>query len=91
MPIEPAALRAALPPKAACAASEKQCGKRLPQQTYAILPKTREVDTVLRSSADLRERVFVWTAGRIHAGECVHIPEDVDERDEYGLPMRMLA
>lgn len=43
--------------KAACDASEKQCSKRLPRQTYAILPKIREVDTVLRSSANLRERV----------------------------------
>ena len=57
----PVPVRAALEVEsyeAACDASEKQCGKRLPQQTYAILPKIREVDTLMRSSADLRERVF---------------------------------
>jgi len=43
---------------AACEASEKQCGRRLPQQSYAILPKIREVDTALRASAALQERVF---------------------------------
>ena len=155
----PVPVRAALNAKsyeAACDASENKCGRRLPQQTYAILPKIREVDTLLRSSSDLPERVFevhpevsfcfwngkqpmhhpkqsgfgflerleltrgefgdaadrirrqvtraavadddildalavLWTARRILADEAVRIPEGVEERDEYGLPMRMLA
>jgi len=58
----PVPMRAALNPKftykAACDANEKQCGKRLSQQSYAILPKIREVDELLRASADLSERVY---------------------------------
>jgi predicted RNase H-like nuclease len=55
-------MRAALNPKftykAACDANEKQCGKRLPQQSYAILPKIREVDKLLQKDANLRKRVY---------------------------------
>jgi len=55
-------MRAALDPsftyKAACDANEKQCGKRLSQQSYAILPKIHEVDELLQSSANLRKRVY---------------------------------
>lgn len=42
----------------ACDVSEAACGRRLSRQTYAILPKIREVDEALRASANLRERVF---------------------------------
>jgi len=34
--------------KTACAASAAACGKRLSKQTYAILPRIRDVDTALR-------------------------------------------
>ncbi len=44
--------------EAACLASERACGKRLSKQTYAILPKIREIDTVLRRSQTLLDRVF---------------------------------
>jgi predicted RNase H-like nuclease len=47
----PAPVRAALSAdsyKAACDASAKACGKRLSKQTYAILPKIRDVDSALR-------------------------------------------
>ena len=57
----PVPMRAALDSttyKAACDANEKQCGKRLPQQSYAILPKIREVDELLQNDADLRKRVY---------------------------------
>ena len=58
----PVPMRAALNPKftykAACDANEKQCGKRLPQQSYAILPKIREVDKLLQKDANLRKRVY---------------------------------
>jgi len=58
----PVPMRAALNPKftykAACDANEKQCGKRLPQQSYAILPKIREVDRLLQKDANLRKRVY---------------------------------
>ena len=59
--VSPAPVRAALDSttyKAACDANEKQCGRRLSQQSYAILPKIREVDELLRASADLSERVY---------------------------------
>ncbi len=57
----PVPMRAALDSttyKAACDANEKQWGKRLSQQSYAILPKIREVDELLRNSAGLLERVY---------------------------------
>ena len=58
----PVPMRAALDPeftyKDACDANEKQCGKRLPQQSYAILPKVREVDKLLQKDANLRKRVY---------------------------------
>ena len=57
----PVPMRAALDSttyKAACDANEKQCGKRLPQQSYAILPKIREVDKLLQKDANLRNRVY---------------------------------
>lgn len=59
----PAPPRATLPfamedYKAACEASAADCGKRLSQQSYAILPKIKTVDTVLRENPELVERVF---------------------------------
>ena len=58
----PVPMRAALDPsftyKAACDANEKQCGKRLPQQSYAILPKIREVDAWLRSHSKPGKQVY---------------------------------
>ena len=154
----PTPVRAALEAdsyEAACDASVSQCGKRLSKQTYAILPRIRDVDTILWQSPallgnvweahpevcfyfwnqrkpmrhpkrsgfgflerlSLVEQVFgnvveeirdtmprkavadddildalatLWTARRIHAGMAVRLP-DVDERDEHGLPMQMLA
>ena len=56
----PVPMRAALDSttyEAACDANEKQWGKRLSQQSYAILPKIREVDDWLQSHAELREQV----------------------------------
>ena len=57
----PAPVRAALGAdsyEAACVASERACGKKLSKQTYAILPKIREVDTILRQSPTLRDTVL---------------------------------
>jgi predicted RNase H-like nuclease len=42
----------------ACEASHVACGKRLSRQSYAILPKIRDVDTALRQRPQLAERVF---------------------------------
>jgi len=56
----PAPVRAALAAESyqtACDASERRCGKRLSKQTYAILPKIRDVDAVLRHSPALKETV----------------------------------
>lgn len=41
----------------ACAIRERVEGKRMSQQAYAIIPKIREVDTLLRSSPDARPRI----------------------------------
>lgn len=41
----------------ACARSFAVCGKKLSQQAYAILPKIREVDGVLRSNEQFATRV----------------------------------
>jgi predicted RNase H-like nuclease len=139
----------------ACAASHAVCGKRLSRQSYAILPKIKDVDTVLRQQPQLAEHVFevhpevcfyfwagrqpmrhpkrtgfgfaerldlvrtvfgdaaeairaevspdqagdddildalaaLWSARRIHSGVAIRLPE-LEERDELGLPMQMLA
>lgn len=141
---------------AACAASLAECGKSLSQQAYAIVPKIKAVDAVLRETPKLQARVFevhpelcfyhwadrnpmrhpkwtgfgfaerlelvraafgrtaeeiresipqkevndddildalaaLWTAQRIYSGTAVTIPDGVEQVDEYGLPMRMVA
>ena len=43
---------------AACASSQDKQGKSLSQQSFALVPKIREVDEALRGSELLRERVF---------------------------------
>lgn len=57
----------------ACTESYNTCGKKLSQQTYAILPRIRDVDIVLRESPELVKSVrevhpeacFVyWNDGR---------------------------
>ncbi|HKI02380.1 MAG TPA: DUF429 domain-containing protein [Thermoanaerobaculia bacterium] len=71
----PAPARSALTAEsyeAACEASEADCGKRLSKQSYAILPKIRDVDEVLRRHPHLSEQVlevhpevcFYFWAGR---------------------------
>lgn len=42
----------------ACTASQKAGGKRLSKQTYAILPRIRELDWLLRQKPDLVNTVF---------------------------------
>lgn len=42
----------------ACEASHTACGKRLSRQSHAILPKIKDVDTVLRQQPQLAEHVF---------------------------------
>ena len=42
----------------ACTASEKACGKKLSKQTYALLPRIRELDCLLRQKTDLVNTVF---------------------------------
>jgi predicted RNase H-like nuclease len=42
----------------ACTASEKACGKKLSKQTYALLPRIRELDRLLRQKTDLVNTVF---------------------------------
>jgi len=59
----PAPHRATLPfasndYRAACEASAEECGKRLSQQSFAILPKIKAVDMVLHENPELVERVF---------------------------------
>jgi predicted RNase H-like nuclease len=44
--------------ESACDAAAAECGKRLSKQSFAILPKIKAVDTVLRESPELVERVF---------------------------------
>ena len=43
--------------EAACAESEKGCGKKLSQQTFRLLPKIRAVDDALRESPALLKSV----------------------------------
>lgn len=140
--------------EAACAASAAACGKRLSKQTYAILPRIRDVDTVMRkyqschdvyevhpevcfyfwndrqpmryskltgfgfverhklaaeafgrAAEETRDAVpqtaasdddildalaALWTARRIHSGIATRLP-NLEQRDECGLPMQMLA
>ncbi len=42
----------------ACAASEEACGKKLSQQTYALLPRIRDLDFLLRQKPDRVNTVF---------------------------------
>ena len=42
----------------ACAASETACGKKLSKQTYALLPRIRDLDCLLRQKPDLVNTVF---------------------------------
>ena len=51
----------------ACALSTAACGKSLSKQTYAILPKIREVDSALRLSPELQQRVR-----EVHPEVCFH-------------------
>ncbi len=72
----PAPVRAALAGQTwveACALSERVAGKRLSKQTFAILPRIREVDGLLRSNRKLRRRVrevhpelcfYIWNGRR---------------------------
>ena len=141
---------------AACAASLTACGKSMSQQAFAIVPKIKAVDAVLRETPELQARVFevhpelcfcywanqtpmrhpkhtgfgfaerleltrtvfgsaaeeirfkfertevhdddildalaaLWTAQRIHSGTAVTIPNGIEQVDEYGLLMRMVA
>lgn len=60
----PTPMRAALEAdsyESACAANKRSCGKRLSKQTYAILPKIREVDASVRGSPAL-----VGTVWEVH-------------------------
>lgn len=41
-----------------CLANQALCGKKLSKQTFAILPKIREVDEALRESIELRPAVW---------------------------------
>jgi predicted RNase H-like nuclease len=57
----PAPVRAALDAasyEAACVASEQACKKKLSKQTFAILPKIRAVDRLLRETSELRSSVY---------------------------------
>jgi predicted RNase H-like nuclease len=42
----------------ACTASEKACGKRLSKQTYALFPRIRELDCLLRQKPDMVNTVY---------------------------------
>lgn len=50
---------------AACEASLRACGKKLSQQAFAILPKIREVDNILRS-----RRTAVSIVREVHPEVC---------------------
>jgi predicted RNase H-like nuclease len=41
----------------ACAASARACGKRLSKQTYELLPRIRDIDTLLLEEPNLAQRV----------------------------------
>ena len=60
----------------ACSASFQACGKRLSKQTYGILPRIREVDTLLRQKPNLVANVF-----EVHPEVCFYFWND-------GKPMR---
>ena len=58
---------------AACDASFEACGKRLSKQAFAILPRIRAVDAMLRETAEVRNSVYevhpevcfyFWNGGR---------------------------
>jgi len=58
---------------AACEASFEACGKRLSKQAFAILPRIRAVDAILRETAEVRNSVYevhpevcfyFWNGGR---------------------------
>lgn len=42
----------------ACAASENACGKKLSKQTYALLPRIRDLDCLLRQKPELLKTVY---------------------------------
>ena len=58
---------------AACLASYESCGKRLSKQAFALVPRIREVDEILRTRSSLRDSVYevhpevsfyYWNGGR---------------------------
>jgi len=66
----PAPVRATLAAdsyQTASAASKVDCGRRLSKQTYAILPKIRDVDEALRQRPELR--ALVW---EVHPELCFY-------------------
>jgi predicted RNase H-like nuclease len=72
----PAPVRAALGAasyEAACVESHKACGKKISRQTFGILPRIRDVDSLLRKSPALLNSVYevhpevcfvLWNDGR---------------------------
>ena len=51
----------------ACAASEEACGKKLSKQTYALLPRIRDLDCLLRQKSDM-----VTTLFEVHPEVCFY-------------------
>jgi predicted RNase H-like nuclease len=75
--------------QAACGASLADCGKSLSQQSYAILPKIRDVDAVLRQDPQLSERVL-----EVHPELCFYFwagrrPMRHSKRSGFGFAERL--
>jgi predicted RNase H-like nuclease len=74
---------------AACEASQAECGKRMSQQAYGILPKIEAVDTVLREAPELQARVF-----EVHPELCFYFwagerPMRHPKRSSFGFAERL--
>jgi len=70
---------------AACEASFEACGKRLSKQSFAILPRIRAVDAMLRETEELRNAVY-----EVHPEVCFYFwnserPMDHPKRSGAGF------
>lgn len=88
----PAPVRAALASSSyeeACVLSHGACGRKMSKQAFAILPKIRDVDAVLRRRPALLESVF-----EVHpeVSFCVmngHMPMEHPKRSGFGFAGRL--
>lgn len=88
-PAPPRAVLGVKPYPAACEAAWAECGKRISQQAYAILPKIEAVDTVLRDTPEIQARVF-----EVHPELCFYFwaernPMRYPKRTGFGFAERL--